>query len=172
MDKVANADVHCFLKLGSWRGRAGRARSRLHGSRGCGEAVGGGAQLHFTGVLCGLHNHLRQAIEQAARPRWDGRVADQLDAHIGIQTALGRAVVNAYGNDIIARMEVLPSIKSWLRLPIMRFANKPAVDEIPPFVIAAAEAEQRAVAQCARKQLALGDRQNPEKSDCHPGIRQ
>src|ERR1017187_6565606 len=123
-----------------------RAWLRIHHRCCRRETIGGRGQLDFTGILRGLHDDLRQAVEQAARPRRGSDMADDLHVHVGIQAALGNAVVNAHGDDIVANVEKFFNVENWLRLPVMRFADEWVVHEIPALVVAAAEADERAFA--------------------------
>ena len=55
----------------SWHGWTGRTGLRLNNRRRRRKTIGGRRQFDFTRILRGLHNDLRQAVEEAALP--DGR---------------------------------------------------------------------------------------------------
>ena len=87
----------------------------------------------------GLHDDLRQAVEQAARPRQRVRLGDDVRSHVGIQPALAAAIAAANGNDVVTGMEEFGDVKIRLCVPVVRLADILAVNEIPAFVVTAGE---------------------------------
>ena len=67
--------------------------------------LGSCRQLEFPGVARGLHEDLRQAVEQAARPRRGAGVSDDFHGDVGIQAAGADTVVDAHGDDVVARVD-------------------------------------------------------------------
>ncbi len=134
------------LKNSELHGTDGRGTTGLclHGGRRRRKPVGAGRQFDFAGIARGLHDDLRQAVEQAARPRRGAGVPDDFHGHVRIQTAGADTIVDAHGDDVVAGVDEFLDVENRLRLPVVRFADKLAVHKIPALVVAAGETNLRA----------------------------
>ncbi len=126
--KSQNADRLSALRC-SWHARTRRAGDRIDSRRRRFQSIRAGGQLDFARVLRGLHDDLREAVEQAARPRRADGLPTISTFTSGFRPPEPWSFFTPTAMTLSPACSAFLMSNSRLRLPVVRFADALVVHE-------------------------------------------